>query len=104
MWLHRRKDKEEDGSSENISPPNQFKEEKKPSGIRKKILKLGGFGHHSHHQNAPEASNVKLSSSELKQLEKTKQLLFKHNSKQGKKSFRRKNVCQICKIKDIFPF
>jgi hypothetical protein len=76
MWLHRRKD---DGSTENISPPS--KEEKKPSGIRKKILKLGGFGHHSHQQSAPEASVVKLSSSELKQLEKTKQLLFKQGGK-----------------------
>lgn len=100
MWLHRRKDKDGDGStstnvvsSENISPPatldqhhkksststnSQRKDEKKPSGIRKKILQLGGFGHHQ--QPATDGSSVKLSSSELKRLEQTKQLLFKQTS------------------------
>lgn len=92
MWLHRRRDKEDGpkNGSENISPPEettstpstQRKEEKKPSSIRRRILQFGGFGHHQQSEGQEKLSNSDLK----KQLEQTKQFLFKQSSPSNNKS------------------
>ncbi|KAI6206910.1 hypothetical protein M3Y94_00968700 [Aphelenchoides besseyi] len=72
MWLHRKEKKDETTGhdhTENVSPPSNG-DKKKGGGIRKRILHFSGFSH---------STNSGMTSSEMKQLEQTKQFLFKQN-------------------------